>query len=46
MILRDALKRFEAELEQAGVSSPSTNAEWIASAALGMGRMEQIVETV
>ena len=43
MILRDALKRFEAELEQAGVSSPSTNAEWIASAALGMGRMELVL---
>lgn len=43
MILRDALKHFEAELEQAGVSSPSTNAEWIASAALGMGRMEVLL---
>jgi len=43
MILRDALKHFEAELEQAGVSSPNTNAEWLVGAALGMDRMEVLL---
>ncbi len=40
MDLGDAMKRFEADLEAAGVSSPRANVEWIACATLGLSRAE------